>query len=376
MKIIQTVTFLFLCTTIVATAGCRQLVPTPQPHTEVREQRLITERADLLDKSGRLAVKGWAPQAMLTYDPARVDEDVDNLREWEFFTVLTEDYVINFTVAEIGFASFCSVDYIDFASGTKKIGFAYEVGTGELIDMTPDNFGRMACTEDGREVMIYEREGDKRVLTFNLEGGIFADDMSGRIELEQKRSMDFMALATPFAESEQMFFYEQKISGMPAAGTAVIDGQTIELPQGKAFAVMDWGRGAWPDKLNWRWGSGSGIIEGKVVSFNIGNGFGDMSAASENLIVYDGVGHKIDRVTWRYDSEDYTKPWQFTSNDGRFEMTLVPVYDQNMDVDMLFKYGVLHKVYGSFSGTLTLDDGRTIAVENMMGFAEEVFISW
>jgi Domain of unknown function (DUF2804), C-terminal/Domain of unknown function (DUF2804), N-terminal len=376
MKFNRNIILAWLACTLLPTIGCRQLVPTPQPLREVREQHRIAERGELLDHRGWLATKGWAPSALLIYDPVRVAEGEQNLREWEFFTVLTEDYALNFTIAKVRFAAFCAVDFIDFESGETKMGFVYETGVDDLIEMTPDNFGKTVCREDGREVVVFERSGDQRVLTYDLPETLLAHSMKGEITLGQKRDMDFLALATPFTEDERMFFYEQKISGMPASGTAVVDGTVFELPPGQAFAVMDWGRGVWPDKLNWRWGSASGIVDDKVISFNIGNGFGEMSAASENLIVYDGTAHKIDQVIWHYDSADYSKPWHFTSNDGRFEMTLDPVFDQNMDFNAIFKYGTLHKVYGNFSGFIILDDGRKIEIENMMGFAEEVFISW
>lgn len=44
-------------------------------------------------------------------------------------------------------------------------------------------------------------------------------------------------------------------------------------------------------------------------------GFGNTKAASENVIFYDGIAHKIDDVEFMIPEDDYCKPWKFTSSD-------------------------------------------------------------
>jgi hypothetical protein len=188
--------------------------------------------------------------------------------------------------------------------------------------------------------------------------------------------MDLLALATPFPEDPREFFYEQKIVNMAASGEAEAGDRKISFPAGEAWAVMDWGRGAWPRKLMWRWGAAAGKAGDVSFGFNIGNGFGDMNAASENLVVYDNAGHKLDRVIWDYDTKEYMKPWHFRGNDGRFEMTLEPIYDQHVGANFLVKSAHLHKLYGYYSGSVVLNDGRRVEVDKIMGFAEEVFLKW
>lgn len=357
-------------------AGCRSLTPTSQPMTEVTPQQKITQANNLLDADGNLLQAGWSPRPLLNYNPEKINKDRDDLREWEFFTVLTEDYAMNFTIAKLDFASFCSVDYLDFKNQEMKVGAVYELGIEKLITFGDGKEKKTVCIDGDDIVMSYETLPGKRIITYDIPGTLFTDNMAGKITLTQPVEMDYLSLVTPFNEGKHKFFHEQKIPNMPAEGTAVVDEMKINIAPGTAFAVMDWGRGVWADDLMWRWGSASGYMDGKVVGFNIGNGFGNMSAASENLIVYDGVGHKIDQVIWEYDEDDYMKPWRFKSNDGRLDLILEPVYHQKMGVDVIFKYGRLNKSYGHFSGQLILDDGTKVTIDRMMGFAEEVFIGW
>ena len=52
----------------------------------------------------------------------------------------------------------------------------------------------------------------------------------------------------------------------------------LRLRPGRAFGVLDWGRGVWTYHNVWYWGSASGLVDGVPFGFNIGYGFGDTSA--------------------------------------------------------------------------------------------------
>ena len=144
--------------------------------------------------------------------------------------------------------------------------------------------------------------------------------------------------------------------------------------------MLDWGRGVWTYDNTWFWGSASGLADGVPFGFNIGYGFGDTSAASENVLFYDGKIHKLDRVTFNIPEkdgkDDYMSPWTFTSSDGRFEMNFTPVMDRSAKIDLKLICSDQHQVFGRFSGTARLDDGRKIEIKNLMGFAEKVRNKW
>ena len=114
--------------------------------------------------------------------------------------------------------------------------------------------------------------------------------------------------------------------------------------------------------------------------FNIGYGFGDTSAASENMLFYNGKAHKLSQVKFEIPSadgkDDFMSPWKFSSDDGRFEMNFTPVMDRSAKIDLKLICSDQHQVFGRFSGTAVLDDGRKIEIKNLMGFAEKVRNKW
>ncbi|NKU17606.1 DUF2804 family protein, partial [Rhodococcus hoagii] len=113
------------------------------------------------------------------------------------------------------------------------------------------------------------------------------------------------------------------------------------------------------------------------VRFNIGYGFGDTSAASENMVFVGGVAHKLDRVMFHLPEGTYdAAPWKFSSNDGRFEMVFEPILDRAAAVDFKVLRSIQHQVFGRFTGHVVLDDGSRMEVTDLLGFAEEVRNRW
>ena len=168
---------------------------------------------------------------------------------------------------------------------------------------------------------------------------------------------------------------------MRASGSVSVDGKLYTLNPDETFGLLDWGRGVWTYENTWYWGAGHGVVDGHVVGFNIGYGFGDTSAASENMIFVDGIAHKIDGVTFNIPKtsdgkDDFIKPWTFTSTDGRFEMDFIPVIDRASCTDVKLICSDQHQVFGKFTGKMVLDDGTIIRLKDFTGFAEKVHNKW
>ena len=203
--------------------------------------------------------------------------------------------------------------------------------------------------------------------------------IKGSITLE-KMDDDSMVIATPYKESKVHFYYNQKINCMPASGKVEFDTKEYIFDEKNSFGTLDWGRGVWTYKNTWYWGSASGLYEGKRFGFNIGYGFGDTSNASENMLFYEGKGHKLSQVTFNIPQkdgkDDFLSPWTFTSDDGRFEMDFVPVMDRAANTDFIILGSNQHQVFGRFSGKAILDDGRIIEIKDFLGFAEKVANKW
>jgi hypothetical protein len=190
-----------------------------------------------------------------------------------------------------------------------------------------------------------------------------------------------MVIATPF-DKDKHFYYNQKINCMRAEGFFEFAGKRYEFnAENGALGTLDWGRGVWTYDNTWYWGSGQMLLEdGSRFGFNIGYGFGNTAAASENMLFYNGKSHKLEDITFNIPQENgeykYTEPWTFTSSDGRFEMSFNPIIDRQAPFDLKVICMLPHQVFGKLSGTAILDDGTKIEIKDKLVFAEHVHNKW
>lgn len=224
--------------------------------------------------------------------------------------------------------------------------------------------------------LSFRHDTGGRRLVFAAPGFDGGKGLSGELLLERCDD-DRMVIATPFAGAPRAFYYNQKLNCLPATGFAQLGTQRIDFTPDRAFAVLDWGRGVWTWENTWYWGSASGVHQGRRFGFNIGHGFGDTSAASENMLFLDGKAHKLAEVTFHLPAGPLDRAdWRFTSSDGRFEMTFAPMVNRHDRVAIGPFLTDQNQVFGRFSGRAVLDDGTALEVKDLTGFAERVHNRW
>jgi hypothetical protein len=112
------------------------------------------------------------------------------------------------------------------------------------------------------------------------------------------------------------------------------------------------------------------------VGLNLGCGFGDCSAASENCFVVNGKIHKLEQVTFDYDSRDFMRPWKFTDSEGRLNLIFTPFKERKAVTNLGIIFSEVHQLLGKYSGTVRTDEGAIININDLIGFAEEHQAHW
>jgi hypothetical protein len=297
------------------------------------------------------------------------------IKEWDYYCVLDGGFGLALTVADNGYAGFLGVSWMDLR-GRRFVNHGALIAEpmGSMALPASADRGDIVQAQDGLELAFRHEPGWRR-LTVRAPG-FDGRGLSGDVWLDQP-PMDRMVIATPFADDPQAFYYNQKINCMPVRGRVRVGAESHDFVPESAFAVLDWGRGVWTYDNVWYWGSASGLVDGRPFGFNIGYGFGDTSAASENMLFVDGRAHKLDRVTFHMpDGAPDSAPWRFTSNDGRFEMDFAPAVNRWAKVDAGMVKTEQDQVFGWFSGRVILDDDTPMTVRDLPGFAEKVWNRW
>ena len=343
-------------------------------------QHRIVKDGPLLDELGILREPGWATELKLDYRRKDVKAPKMRRKEWDYYLITNEKSGLALTIADNGYMGLVSVSLLDFQE-------KWEQTTSPMVIMP---MGKMKLPETSASgnlyaggkgyQLLFENHGDTRRLTFHMDNFRDGNPIDGSVTLT-KPPKDSMVIATPFAGHPRAFYYNQKLVGMRASGEVTFRERQYRFDPTDSFAILDWGRGVWTFDNTWYWSGAAGEIGGKVFGFNLGYGFGDTSAATENMLFYDGMAHKLDQVTFQIPQkgngeDDYMTPWRFTSNDGRFEALFEPVLDRSA----MTKVGPLcsdqHQVFGTFTGSAVLDDGTRISMDRFFGFAEKVRNKW
>ena len=341
------------------------------------KQHEITHSLPLLDAAGNLNEPGYAKTLLPRYRRADIRANRLRIKEWDYYLINNGRFALALTVADNGYMGMDSISLLDFEKG-------WEITTSPMSLLPlgklhlPETSVRGDVRHGGKHHdLAFENDGSgRRVLTARMENFGPKGALSAQIELSGTPE-ESMVICTPFGK-EKHFYFNQKINCLRASGEVSYGGRVYVFDPAESFAVLDWGRGVWTYQNTWYWGSASGLADGVPFGWNIGYGFGDTSAATENMLFYDGKAHKLSQVTFHIPGgeRDFLSPWTFDSDDGRFEMDFVPVLDRASCTDVKLIKSDQHQVFGRFTGRVVLDDGREIRVKDFPGFAEKVENKW
>lgn len=341
------------------------------------DQHEITEAGTLLDGRGRLREAGWSRRPLLSYERGAVAAPLRRIKEWDYYSVLAQDFGVSFMVADLGYVGVVSAGVFD----SSQARYAHET---YMVPLPLGSFSMPASSENG-DVRVRHKKG---TVNFSVMGGgarvVKVDfphfdhgmGLRGAIVLNEQRGADSIVTATPWPKRSEAFHYNRKVNGLEAEGVVRYGDRDYVFLKDQAFGVLDWGRGVWPRSDAWCWATASWLVDGRPFGFNVGYGFGDVSRATENAIFRDGVLHKLGAVTFHIPPRDSLAPWRFTSDDGRLEMTLEPILDRSSTTRFLLYSSAQHQVCGRFSGRAVLDDGSVVEFSGIPGTAEKFKNRW
>jgi hypothetical protein len=343
-------------------------------------QHEITTAGPLLGPDGRLMQRGYSRSHLLDYNPEFAGPCRSailnrlRLKEWDYYGVTGSDWFFSVAVADIGYMGMVFAYLIDFRRGTfMERTMVTPPGRGVRLPLTTVTGD--VCFEGGDVKAIFRREPQSRSIELEWKRFDGGRDLCARLTLEQPEGRDSIVMATPIRD--RCFYYNEKVPAMPAFGRVSLGDTAITFERDCTFAVLDWGRGVWEYKTMWNWASAQGRLEGgEVFGLNLGQGFGDLSAATENCFFVDGTLHKLGAVKWSYGSGDWMAPWRFEADDGRLSLTMKPMVDRPASVNLVVLKSSVHQVFGRYYGRCVCDGGKVLEVNGITGWAEEHMACW
>lgn len=269
-------------------------------------QTELTQPGRLLASDGRLAQVGWARQPVLDcnleeaqFYALRAFQRF-RIKRWDYYSVFTPQRFFSATIAHLGYAGNIFVYVMDFESGDlHEDGLVIPLGKGISLPRNStagdSHFENAAARLDFR-LLPAARQISVSWPAFHDGRGFQAD-----ITLHCPPGHESMTIVIPIGT--RRFYYNRKVNCLPAEGTVKYGDISETLNPKNCLGSLDWGRGVWEYKSFWNWASASGFLpDGRTVGLNLGCGFGDLSAATENALILENHVHKLDQVKFDYTS--------------------------------------------------------------------------
>lgn len=349
-------------------------------------QNEITSPGTLLRPNGELAQIGWSRQPLLDcnleaahFYALRFLQRF-RIKRWDYYAIFTPQRFFSATIADLGYAGNVFVYTLDFSSrALHEEGLVIPLGRG--ITLPRNSTEGESRFENKNLRLVFRALPTERQVFVEWPGFDGGRGVRADLRLLCPPDHESMTIVIPIGgtvgKPARRFYYNRKINCLPVEGELTYGDIHETLTPSTTLGSLDWGRGVWEYRSFWNWASASAFLpDGRRIGLNLGQGFGDLSQATENAIILDGKIHKLETVHWNYSPQDYLQPWHFRDDQGRLEVTLQPFKDRTAITNLGVISSEVHQLFGRYYGRLVTDQGETIELPGIIGFAEEHRARW
>ncbi len=337
-------------------------------------QHELTQHGLLLDANGTLSQVGWSRKPLLDCNLENARFHRFRVKRWDYYAVFTPQRFFSATIADLGYAGNIFVYTLDFTTGElHEEGLVIPFGNGITLERNPE--AGEASFKNDKASLYFKADGEQRIVNVDWAGFHNGRGIHAEIVLQPLPGHESMNIIIPIGAKR--FYDNTKINCMPARGFIQYGDQRETLVPETCIGSLDWGRGVWEYQSYWNWASSSGFLaDGQTVGLNLGQGFGDLSKATENAVILNGRIHKLGAVKFDYKSGDYMQPWHFSDDERRLDLTFTPFKDRTARTNLGIIFSEVHQMFGRYDGRVTLEDGSTLEIRDLIGFAEEHHARW
>lgn len=318
----------------------------------------ITRPVDLCTPSGRLNrdAVGWT----------RTPLHRCNLRgwgrtkRWEYWCITTPTHLVAVTVSSLDYLAVNNIYFLEYGGREVNCNDVLPLARGVTL---PTSLGGGPASAHGSVTIDLTDGPDGTRIQFSCKTA--HGPLTGDLTVALPPGHETLSVVVPW--SDRKFQYTAKHTARPASGTVHLGEQSYDFTGG--WGVLDHGRGRWPALVRWNWGAASGHTDGHVVGLQLGGKWTVGTGMTENALCVDGRLTKIGtELDWQY--TDYLAPWSIRTPDGdQVNLVFTPFHDRNPGPGT-------HQCFGRYDGRIRTDDGQTIAIERLLGWADQVSLVW
>ncbi|MCH8544415.1 MAG: DUF2804 domain-containing protein [Alcanivorax sp.] len=295
-------------------------------------------------------------------------------KQFQYFGVISDTLLAGCAFAHTGWIGIAFFYVFEPATG-KLREHTWRSPLGQALTMSSSPVSGQSVFQQGKNrlQMGYAREGDTLVKTLSVS----LPDLQLDVRMVEAASYQPMSLCTRTGING--WVYANKVAGVPVTGTLrhgkekVSEGTCLE--QIAACGHHDFSAGYMRRQTFWNWACLSGYSDGQHIGLNLSCGVNETSF-TENCLWLDGQLIKVDTTAFEYDRDNLLAPWRIRTGDGQVTLQFEPLGNHRERMNLGVFASNFNQLFGRFEGTVTLQDGRTIAIRNLYGFVEEQYAKW
>ena len=332
----------------------------------------LTTTVNLCRADGSLnpAAVGWSRTPLHT---CNLSGRWPRKKRWNYWAVTSDKFLFSATVSNVDYSGLVFVYVADFARNVyREKTLIVPLGRGcdlpDTVDAGVHFAGKgmrveMAQTAGGVDLAVDVADFDGRPLT-------------ARFAITVPPGHETLNVVIPW--NERTFQFTSKQNTLPAEGAVEWEGGTLRFSGAQSFACLDFGRGIWPRDCVWSWGSASGRQNGgRTIGLNLGGQWTDGTGYTENGICVNGRLTKIsETLHWKYETNDFRRPWHILAPSGAVNLTFTPFMERVASSNLWLVKSEVHQMFGHYDGVVTTEDGESISVRGLLGWAEDHVAKW
>ncbi len=348
---------------------------------EKSKQTEYTQSTPLLLPDGTLNAKGWARHNVFEYDRNLVKKGFSSRKEWDFYNISDGKMQLLISFANISLGGYAGARFIDLRTGETIVdSLQLFLGGNKYVPPVKGDVPNRMKEKIGKAEFDFNTKETERTLWYKR-------PYKGKI-VECSAQMDILPglenLTTifPFDGDDTKYFMTTKQFCLPCSAVIKYGDYTYEFSKEDTFCALDWGRVNTPREMVWYWGNAATYLtdengEKHLFGFEITWAIGNESNATETCLIYDGKVHKFGAVdVEKFPKDRYMEEWKIVSEDGRFNMTMKPTFDNYSLINAYIGRMECHQIYGVWNGDVTLDDGTKLEIKDLIAFCEYVENKW
>lgn len=294
-------------------------------------------------------------------------------KKWNYWYTASEAFLFSATIVNLDFAGMIFVYFLDLNT-MKFVEKTLTIPLGKGCKM-PDNVGETVAYEGKKmQVHMLAEGASTRLRVRSLDFG--GEPLEAELLVSPPEDNETLNVVIPW--NDKTFQFTSKQAALPTSGSLRLGDDFYALTPDMAFSGLDFGRGIWPRKVMWNWGTASGMVGDRRIGLNLGAGWTDGTGMTENALYVDGRLTKLgERIIYEYDLKNIMKPWQLTSEGtDNVSLRFTPVYERIAATNVLVVKTDMHQMIGHYSGYIRDESGEKIEIDGLLGCAEEHNTLW